>query len=1025
MPARHVDQRNEVWDMPCSRMVLTSLLILLTFSALASLWPATAGAQSTTGTVRGKVVEASTGEALAAANLILFDSGGASTGMGAMSSRTGEYVIINVPPGRYTLRASMMGYAYQEVRDLLVQVDVSAYWDFRLDPVVLDVGETVVVTAERDILHRDVAGSKQSYTIDDMERLPVRSTTDILTLQTSVYREENPWNEAGAYSVYQARGLEVMHMRGGRHGEVAFLIDGMQATNLFFGGRAARVSPFSLAEMVVLAGGMSAEYGNALSGVVNMVTREGGSSYDANLEVETSEHHGWGASSEGRDPIRDYTATRGYLGGPVPGTRTLRFFLSGSASTGRYFLGKKDDVVYDPTPSSPSPDIVYDPTDPYRQYGEDGRPIWGGDLHAGWLGYGFDDPWDGMLNLTWKPRASYKLSLSVQKNGRWSSPYRFINRYQMMYGLPEHLQRAWTLGVPREGKTLLDRRDLVPGTGEIEFENESSILFEDHGRIALLWNHQLGPAAFYSIRASHYDYNRTMRVKRWVNAYGYHSAREFYFDMLAGGLAPLWSPSDPMRQVTLLPIPYSRHDLHARTYGWGPYQLTGPGILDGSGQFWTDHFDDTRTIKADATVQVGPHHQVRTGAVYNALTLDHHDVQWAIFEARYHHNPWELGLYLQDKIEYDFLIISAGLRYEAGNAGSVPYWTDPRDPFHPDTGELVPDPFDPSMAPLVSGRTRHGLAPRLGISHPVTDRAVLYFNYGTFYQHPVYRNVYLRGSLLDENPLIGNPNMESEQSTHYEFGYKHQFTDLLAFQLTLWAKETANMVTTERIPPYASGWENPYTYTVFLNYDYATARGVDLSIRRRYGDNWSGELNYSYMTTEANRDSPWQGYFDERDRRMPNSLAGMVKRPRPTGWDQPHRIGATLTWRVPEGSGPRILGLPLLERVTASLIFRAHSGLPYTPTTKVGMLERNSQRRPWVRRWDMKLYRDVRWLGLDMSLFANIRNLFDRRNVMVVFTRSGSPEDPGPDEMGYSDLYDRFSYYDTPRQIDVGIRIFF
>ncbi|MFO7767970.1 MAG: TonB-dependent receptor [bacterium] len=1014
---------------------ITGALALLAF--LVTL-PASALAQGTTGTIRGKVTDATSGEPLAAVNVVLLETDGTATTMGAMTNADGEYVIINVPPGRYHIRASMMGYKQTTVENFLVTVGVSTIQNFTLEPTVLDVGETIVVQAEEDVIQRDVSGTQQSYTIEEMERMAVNTTDEILNLQTNVYTQsgEGDLEEYG----FHARGLNQMYLRGGRAGEVAFMIDGMQVTNLLYGGQAAQVSPFSLSEMVVMAGGMSAEFGNAMSGVVNMVTREGGTSYDANVEVMSSEFTG-----ADQDDVRDMTRLQGYVGGPIPGVQRLTFFASGSATVQRSSAVLKDGITYDlaadPTDTdwSPRPDITYSDTDVYdqRQKGGAERRIHPLDIYSGWLGYGYDDDWDGMLNVTYKLTPSMKLNLSAQKNGTWAMPYSWGNRWSTWLGIPEHLRENAIHGTPRYDTDEVEGfDDVIDGSGLSDFPDEKERLFNDNTRAAFVWTHQLNQSTFYSVRGSYYNYYRTNRSKRWVNDWGWSEGFEHRYQVIdddRGDYA--WQPGDDMTRVTLVPIPYNSTDPFLRKYGWASDRGSAGLGADGSGLWWQTQDDITRTLKSDATAQVTSHHQVKAGFLYNALTITNRVVEapWLsnpFQNAHYRYGPWELGLYLQDKIEYDFLIVNLGARYDAGKAGDLPYWTDPRNPINPDTGELVIYPLEPEVPddappgtgapPLTTGKVRSQFSPRLGVSHPVTDASVIYFNYGHFFQMPRYDNQFFPDNLLGTGPpLIGNPNLESEKTVQYEFGYKQQFTEIYALEVTLWSKDTSNLVGTEFIPAYYNGILNPYTYAVFVNYDYASSKGFDLTLIKRYSDFWQARANYSFMTTQSNRAEPWSGFWGRDD------LEDQPKRPAVLGWDQPHKVSTSVTLTLPESVGPQIGGVYPFERTSANLIFQAASGRPYTPTTKERRLERNSGRRPWTYRWDLRLYRDFETFGLRYSLFADIRNLFDRRNVVQVYSRTGKADDPGPGATGYTDSYDRWHYYGTPRTINLGLRIFF
>ena len=1046
-----------------------------TLMALVMLVPASAYAQGTTGTIRGKVLDQATGEPLAAVNVFVLETDGTATTMGSFTNAEGEYVIINVTPGRFILRATMMGYKTHEVTELLVTVGVSTVQDFQLEATLLDVGEVVTVTAERDMIQRDVTGTQQSYTIEEMERMAVSNTAEILDLQSNVYQA---YKETEDIYQYFERGISVFYMRGGRNAEVAFMIDGMQITNLLYGGQAADVSPFSLSEMVVMAGGMSAEFGNAMSGVVNMVTREGGRHYDANAEIMTSELTG-----APQDDARNYISAQGYLGGPVPGPLRLTFFLSGTATSERSGLTKKDDIVYDlyANPDDPAwefdPNITYadmpytagglfdrtaynlDPTsyDPYDQrsiLGEELRihPV---DIYSGYLGYGINNRWNGMLNLSYKVTPSMKLTLSGQLNGGFTFPFRWNKRWASFHGLPQELEDNGLWGTLRYDVpvTLTNRSedDIIDGTGMADFINESERNKLDNKRWAFVLTHQVSQSTFYSVRASYYDYTRETRCFRFVNEEGWVPRfRHRYTNSISAVVDdlgnPVWSPDDPMHEVELLPIVggYVEGDPYKREFGY-VWERSSPGQgWEASGLWWQSQYDITRTMKADVTSQISTHHQFKAGLLYNSLTIENHIREAAALTnpfqvADYRRNPWEMAFYVQDKIEYDFMIVNVGVRYEAAKAGEVGWWTDPRNPINDQGTE---DPSDDSIviypqitnpdsalaltgdatavAPVTVAKIREAFSPRIGVSHPVTDQAVIYFNYGHFYQNPQYDNIYFADNLYGTGPpLIGNPNMGAEKTISYEFGYKHQFTDVYAAELTMWSKDEANLVASEQIPGFYQGSINPYRYIVFLNYDYASAKGFDVNLIKRYSNYWSSRVQYSFMRSESNREEPWSGFWGR------DELDDMPKRPAVVGWDQPHKISASIQITIPQGVGPAVLGIRPLENSNANLIFRATAGRPYTPTTRERRLERNSGRRPWQFQWDLRLYRDFNLFGVRWSLFADVRNLLDTKNVVQVFSRTGKPDDPGPDATSYSDNYDRFHYYGTPRRINVGLRIFF
>lgn len=843
-----------------------------------------------------------------------------------------------------------------------------------------------------------------------LTELPLFSTTDILRIQSHATVVEGDLYEW--VPTYRARGFEQVHIRGGRNTEVAFFIDGLPISNPTFGGQAGKVSPYSLAEMVIMEGGMSAEFGNAMSGVVNMITRSGDRRKEGNFELTSSE-----LTNRRQDDLRNLTHSQGFLGGPVPGMEKGSFFLSGTIGTERDYLTRKDDILFDTTPES-SPDstsITYDPS-MYHQTGPDGRPIFGGDLLSGWVAYGFHHQWSALLNLSFRVTTSQKLTITGQKSSGSRSPYDPDYRYSMLWGIPERYQQAWTMGIPTEGGDINNSTDLIPGTGFVEYENETAIVEENSNRTAGIWTHQLSQSTFYSLRASYHAYRRTMRVKRWINTDGYHSARRFYYDQLASSQDPLWSPDDPMIQVTLLPIPYNDTDIQNRQYGYARL-TTGPIGWIGSDRFYENQFDDTRTLKGDITSQLTTHHQVRIGFIYNRYTLDLLDHQnpyyWGWYN-HFHKSPWQLGFYLQDKVEYDFAIMNLGIRYDACYLPEIPYWPDALEP-------TSTTPFNPDLPHIFSGGVSSQISPRLGVSHPLSERSVIYFNYGKFYQLPIYRAFYLGYPFYQTGVegVLGNPNLERAKSDQYELGYKQQLSEVFAFEIAVWGKHSSYQVGTAWVPQFYRGYANTDSYAVVINNGSATSRGIDLVLTKRYSDFFSVRLCYTHIQTETNWDYLFEGYH--KDHPVEGELVAL----HPSRWNQPHRISAYMNIRIPEDAGPDLLGFTPLERINIGLTYRAAAGWPYTPRVEGTHPEPFSGRRPWTHQCDLKIYRDFTAGGLHLSLFLDIRNLFDRRNVLTVYSSTGRADDPGPEASSYSDAYDRFHYYGIPRLINLGLRFFF
>jgi len=248
-----------------------------------------------TGKIAGRVVDTKTGKPLPGVNVIVLG-----THLGAATDENGEYFIIQVPPGDYAIKASMIGYRAVTKQKVHVTVDLTTKVDFDLEPTVIEV-PGIIVTAKRPLVVADQTASTRYVTKEEIESIPdVETPTEILRLQP---------------------GVVGTHVRGGRTYETLYLVDGIPIRHPIYGAVAAfDLNVLSIKEMEMLTGGFSAEYGQAQSGVVNIVTREGGPKLSGELEYKTDNYPRLASFNT------DYGAFS--VGGPLTGK--VKFFLSGS-----------------------------------------------------------------------------------------------------------------------------------------------------------------------------------------------------------------------------------------------------------------------------------------------------------------------------------------------------------------------------------------------------------------------------------------------------------------------------------------------------------------------------------------------------------------------------------------------------------------------------------------------------------------------------------------------------------------------
>jgi outer membrane receptor protein involved in Fe transport len=209
---------------------------------------------ATTGKVMGWVRDSETGKSLSFCNVFL-----EKTTMGSITNEDGYYFIINIPPGQYNVRVQMMGYQTMVKRGVLVEAGKTVFLNFELDETVIEMKEAVVVKAKRPLIEPGATHTSRVYETREMERLPtVHSVLRLLETQPEVVKD---------YTV------EEYHLRGGRGGEILYLIDGIPVNDRFVGGSAAIDVPvFEVQQVEILKGGFETEYGEVQSGIVNLIT---------------------------------------------------------------------------------------------------------------------------------------------------------------------------------------------------------------------------------------------------------------------------------------------------------------------------------------------------------------------------------------------------------------------------------------------------------------------------------------------------------------------------------------------------------------------------------------------------------------------------------------------------------------------------------------------------------------------------------------------------------------------------------
>ena len=217
----------------------------------------------TTGKISGTVKDASTNDPLPGCNIII-----EGTDLGAASKLDGQFIILNIPPGNYTVRASMIGYKDYIINNVQIVADFTTQLEYLMESQILEMDEEVVVTAKRELIRKDETSKVAIVSSEEILNMPVQTVQGILTTKAG-FTTDADGN---------------LHVRGGRSGELAFMVDGVKLEDPLYGEYSETFNKDAVNEMVIISGTFNAEYGDAMSGIVNITTKDGGDAFHGRIE---------------------------------------------------------------------------------------------------------------------------------------------------------------------------------------------------------------------------------------------------------------------------------------------------------------------------------------------------------------------------------------------------------------------------------------------------------------------------------------------------------------------------------------------------------------------------------------------------------------------------------------------------------------------------------------------------------------------------------------------------------------------
>lgn len=865
-------------------------------------------AAQTTGKITGRVLEAATGEALPGVNVALVGST-----QGSTTDLDGYYVILNIRPGIHTLRASFIGFTPVTVEEVRVMIDKTTTIDFTLQEEVIQ-GQEVVVIAERPLVQRDLTSTATSVSAERLETLPVLNFSDVINLQAGVVDG---------------------HFRGGRTGEVAYMVDGVPINDVFDHSFAFQVENNAIQEVEIITGTFNAEFGQAQSGVVNIVTKDGARTFDGSFSAYAGDyattHTDLFQRIDQLSPAGAYEA-QGTLSGPVPvlGDR-VTFFASG-----RYV--HNDGYLYGLRVVQP----VSAPQGQGEQVLIDGRNVFVPALgDSSYAPMNWSEQTTGQFKLTARLFGSSRLSVNLLVQHDQGQNYDHLFRYNPD-GMPTTYGDSWSLTTTYthvfNARTFMDVKGAV-------FRNT----VDDY-----LYENPLDPR---------YPSDDALRLLGGNFSFYRGGARLDYFQRETKTLV---GRIDVTRQVT------RRHLMKIGA------EVKGHAL-----------FLNSFSVKNNPSTGFEP-------AIPEAGTPDH---------VTYTEKPVEAAAYVQDKMEFDVMIVNAGLRFDYFDA----------------RGKVLEDFGRPRTSPRRSTSAKWQLSPRFGLAFPLSERGVVHLAYGHFFQMPPFEFLYANLDYIYDpeqglNRAFGYADLKPQHTVSYEIGLQQAFTDFLGVTFTTYFKDIRNLLGT-RLEVIKPGFDEPFPlekYGRYVNRDYGQVKGFTVAFERRMADGFALDVDYTFQIARGNASDPRSALLDEQAGVEPD------KQLVPLDWDRRHQLNTSLT-----------VGQP--GNWLATLVGRLGSGLPYSPSLadeRIGL--ENSARRPGTVTFDLFASKNLNLGGFPMAVFTRIFNVFDTRNEVGIYSDTGRafPNlrfNPGePQGLNTKEEFlARPNFYAAPRQVTAGLSLTF
>ena len=924
------------------------MLLFLSLSIL----PFAVYAQST-GKIAGQVIDQATGEPLPGVNITVDN-----TLLGANTDFDGYFVILNVPVGVYTIRASFIGFQEVAMENIRVSAGITTDLSYELNESPLELGEVIVITGQRPLVEKNITQSYSLINAEQIDALPVRGVNAILDLQASVVVQDGN-----------------VHIRGGRSNETGYYLDGASINNPVTNTRAVHIIQDAVEELQVLAGGYTAEFGGANSGIVRAELKTGTSDYHFSVDAQTDNFVKSGEKFLGTYSYGE-TIVSGTVSGPLV-SKNIRFFLAAENWFARDDLARfSEGYEFN--------DLV--DTNPRNSNVTDGNPDV---VSVGYLdGY---TPYNNFNQLSFNGTVLFDFKpLQVRLSGVYTHDSDLNEAFPMTHSL--------------------NTRHLTTNTDHMLFSGKFTYI--------------LSATSFINLKLDYFKRD-TETEDPWFGTDWRKWSDSLAVADYTGGAVEYRTRWREQYDYELLGIPFERDGSNPGAYTVNNNQYYG-GTIDYKTQF--NKYNEM-TIGGDfkyytlRRYSMSPLVMSIVNDNYGGIESNVPERDVAEYEGNIYgydkwgnelnddtfngpRNPTFASFYVQDKIEFKDLVINAGLRF---------------DYFDTDDSELR-DPTNPKIdndaalileSEWIKKDPMQFISPRLGISFPITQKTVFYAQYGKFIQMPELNNVYYNNRQYGRQIVEGGffylqpigAGMDPMRTTQYEIGFRQQIGDVAAFDVAGFYKNIKGYPSTVKVT--ADPTAQIGSYFAIANGDFATTRGLEFKLTLRRTARLQAQLNYTVTAAEGTGSGETTYYGAVyRGTQAPTITS-------PLDFEQTHRgsINLDYRWGVNDGG-------PVLERLGTNVVFNFSSGHPFTyayappggqsdaytagvdymndPRSREAREAINSSITPWNFNMDLRLDKSFNIMEqLSATVYVRVTNLLNSKNVINVYQNTGSATDDG------------------------------